>query len=111
MHLVQRGGFAGAALPVEHDDVIAVLAGECLPHESKHVLTPEEHLFARHRIPGDVGINRIAHTSTELARQHAAQQGGRGEQVLGIAHPADDQIAILAADLGQDLAHFMLGGR
>ena len=61
MHLVQRGGLAGAALPVEHDDVIAVLAGQRLPHEREHILAPEEHLFAGHGVAGDVRIDRITH--------------------------------------------------
>ena len=61
VHLIQRRGLAGAALPVQHDDVIAVLTGERLAHKSKHALTPEEHLFARDGIAGNVGIDGIGH--------------------------------------------------
>ncbi|MCG3139724.1 MAG: hypothetical protein HDKAJFGB_00642 [Anaerolineae bacterium] len=58
-HLIQRGGFARAPLPVQHNHVVAMFADERLLNKDENVLAPKKHFRARNRIAGDIGIYRF----------------------------------------------------
>lgn len=56
VHLIEHRGLAGAALAVQYDDVVLVLANQSAPDELEDIVAAEEHLGPGHGAPRDVWI-------------------------------------------------------